>query len=96
MAPLRPVRKYFYSGAAGNTCIGGIVAQMTGVEKYIAQFEPEVRDRLNVLRQLFLRLSPVRKGKHQVQYACIYRWKTSFIFCRVQKAYWFLPGVWVN
>jgi uncharacterized protein YdhG (YjbR/CyaY superfamily) len=31
---------------------------MNNVERYIAQFEPEVKDRLNVLRQLFFELVP--------------------------------------
>ena len=31
---------------------------MNEVEKYIAQFEPEIKDRLNVLRQLFFEVVP--------------------------------------
>ncbi len=31
---------------------------MNEVEKYIAQFEPEIKERLNVLRQLFFEVVP--------------------------------------
>jgi uncharacterized protein YdhG (YjbR/CyaY superfamily) len=54
---------------------------MSDVEKYIAQFEPEIRDRLNVLRQLFFEVHPETKesirynmpaftvGKHHLYFA---------------------------
>jgi uncharacterized protein YdhG (YjbR/CyaY superfamily) len=54
---------------------------MNEVEKYIAQFEPEIKDRLNVLRQLFFEVVPdteesirykmpaFKVGKHHLYFA---------------------------